>query len=229
MNVNNLQVSGFGVAAEGDGINLLLFHVEHQKNGEGWGYRWRQVGSPLSGLGDWHEGWSRGMRVELSVPDLTLPVEVECRWDCPGGGEWEAPNLVRFVASRARFLLAAKEGVYLRPEDGLIVVTGIVREAISTWRYPGGELEMDAGTEIEVEMASFECGFETVLFAAGDFVSHDSRLSVRNVAASEGGIELLDGEVKVSLAGRAWQGVMMAIGPHGLDPLEREMLETVEK
>lgn len=166
-----------------NGIQFLLFHVEHEKKSPPWLFRWRVADESLpSAAREWRESACSTRIAVVQTHAPRRPVEVECRPEETAA--WQAPVPVILACGTARFRLTAKEAINLA--SGTHHITGSVRaHGVARFSF-SGPLALAAGESAEIAATADHPMLANVILSPEEFSMWDPRLEVACLAPVTG-------------------------------------------
>ena len=160
-----------------DGVNALLFHVEHCSN-EAWEYRMRGV------AGEWLDP-VRVVGSFVVVPLVHPNDEVVVEWREGEMNLWKRAVPHEFGEATCQFIVKVS-GVFSpnRLEDCEVMACGLVKNRPSAWKIslPSRRIENEV---IRVQGVSYSKGVGQVLRQQGEFQCRSSIFQIMNAEPSQ--------------------------------------------
>ncbi len=210
-----------GLISQIDGINAILFHVEHLP-GIPWEYRWRIIGDYPPPYLVWREQTTRQSHVRLQSEIRDCAIEVEWRSVEPTTLPltWLPVAHYQLTTPRAVFTLLADHP--FSPSEEFIVCAPVRDDGVAAYRFPAVSLE--PGVECRAYAQADAPAWANVLLTPGEFRPRVTGITITNAAPSEDAwLEVPhEGPFRLSRcphgAARRWFAVGHDLVPAGLLP-----------
>lgn len=197
-----------------DGLNAILFHVEHSGDVP-WHYRWRIVGDYPASYLVWREKTTSARYVKISSEIRDCQIEVQ--WRASPEDEWGQVALLALDYARAEFQITA-EVDFVSPLEGFTVTAPIRSDGVAAYRFP--RLSIAAGDSAIVLAHADAPAWANVLLDAGEFQPRIKGITITNLDPSTHAWQPLPAASIARLSrcplgsGRRW----FAVGRHSVDP-----------